>query len=226
MHARNVVMRSNHRARQTFQYQTESSGSDIKTAWLEPDTVRIWNPEILVMEVRVCDEMFTASLIRFETVGKTAESGNRHLIVLTSQRLSRQSRVRTLGHLISPKIFSESADQDSGRYNRADLLTECGRHRSDFLSLVRERIEVRVFKLPKAACKDDSTPHPTLSSIEEEKRPNRPFRRWHLFALQHSSCVPRHRLKRNQRGCPTDSFSSKRQCDRALSRCSRSSSPR
>jgi hypothetical protein len=40
---------------------------------------------------------------------------------------------------------------------------------SDFLSLVRERIEVRVINLAKAACKDDSTPHPPLSSIEEEK---------------------------------------------------------
>ena len=31
---------------------------------------------------------------------------------------------------------------------------------SDFLSLVRERIEVRVINLAKAPCKDDSTPHP------------------------------------------------------------------
>jgi hypothetical protein len=78
MHAPNVVMRSDHRAREAFQHQTESPGSDIKTAWLEPDTVRVWNPKIVIIEVRVCDEMFTASLIRLETVGKTAESGNRH----------------------------------------------------------------------------------------------------------------------------------------------------
>ena len=80
MHARNVVMRSDHRARQTFQYQTESTWSDIKAAWLEPDTVRVWNPEIVIIKVRVCDEMFTASLIRLETVGKTAESGNWHVL--------------------------------------------------------------------------------------------------------------------------------------------------
>src|SRR5882724_8973602 len=46
---------------------------------------------------------------------------------------------------------------------------------SDFLSLVRERIEVRVTNLPIAAYQYGSTPHPPLSSIEEERRPNRPF---------------------------------------------------
>jgi hypothetical protein len=71
-------MRSDHRTWETFQHETESSGSDIKAAWLDPDTVRVWNPEIIIVEVSVCDEMFTASLIRFETVGKAAESGNRH----------------------------------------------------------------------------------------------------------------------------------------------------
>jgi hypothetical protein len=71
-------MRSDHGARQTFQHQTESTGSDIKTAWLEPDAVRVWNPESVVIEVRVRNEMFTASLIGLETIGKTAESGNRH----------------------------------------------------------------------------------------------------------------------------------------------------
>jgi hypothetical protein len=78
MYAPNVVMRSDHRARQTFQYQTESTRGDIKTAWLEPDTIRVWNPKSVVIQVRICDEMLAASLIRFETVGKTAESGNRH----------------------------------------------------------------------------------------------------------------------------------------------------
>jgi hypothetical protein len=73
-------MRSDHRSRETFQHQTESTRGDIKTAWLEPDTVRVWDPEIAIIEVRVCDEMFTASLIRLETVGKTAESGNRHAL--------------------------------------------------------------------------------------------------------------------------------------------------
>ena len=80
MHARNVVMRSNHRARQTLQHQTESPGSDIKTTWLEPDAVRVWNPEIVIVEVRVCDEMFAASLIRLEAVGTTTESGDWHVL--------------------------------------------------------------------------------------------------------------------------------------------------
>ena len=67
-------MRSHHRTWETFQHETESSGSDIKTAWLEPDAVRVRNPEIVIVEVRVCYEMFTASLIRLEAVGKTAKA--------------------------------------------------------------------------------------------------------------------------------------------------------
>ena len=85
MHDPNVVMRSDNRTRETFQHQTESPGSDIKTAWLEPDTVHVWNPEIVIIQVRVCDEMFTASLIRLETVGKTAESGNWHVAFLQAK---------------------------------------------------------------------------------------------------------------------------------------------
>jgi hypothetical protein len=34
---------------------------------------------------RVCNEMFTASLIRLESVGKTAESGNWHVALLAMQ---------------------------------------------------------------------------------------------------------------------------------------------
>jgi hypothetical protein len=71
-------MRSDHRSRETFQHQTESAGCDIKTAWLEPDAVRIRNPEIVIIEVRVCDEMFSASLIRLKAIGKTVERGNWH----------------------------------------------------------------------------------------------------------------------------------------------------
>ena len=58
MHARNVVMRSDHRARETFQHETESAGSDIKTAWLEPDAVRVWKPHIVIVEVCVRNEVF------------------------------------------------------------------------------------------------------------------------------------------------------------------------
>jgi hypothetical protein len=101
----------------------------------------------------------------------------------------------------------------------------CGRHR-DFLSLVRERMEVRVINLRKAAYKHDSTPHLPLSSERGGEVAQSTIRRWYLFGVQRSSCVPRYRLKRNRSGCPTDSSSSRRRCDRALFRCSRSSSPR
>jgi hypothetical protein len=46
---------------------------------------------------------------------------------------------------------------------------------SDFLSLVRERIEVRVINLSKTDYKMIRLLTLPLSSIEEEKCPNRPF---------------------------------------------------
>jgi hypothetical protein len=73
-------MRSHHRTWETFQHETESSGGDIKTARLEPDAVRVRNPQIVIIQVRVCNEVFTASLIRLEAVGKTAKRGNWHVI--------------------------------------------------------------------------------------------------------------------------------------------------
>ena len=64
--------------------------------------------------------------------------------------------------------FSRSSSQRAG----------CGkifRDRHAFLSLFPERIEVRMTNLRIAAYQYGSTPHPPLSSIEEERRSNRPF---------------------------------------------------
>src|SRR5438034_10509533 len=80
MHARNVVMRSDHRTRETFQDKTESSRRDIETTRLKPDTVRVRNPQIFVVEIRVGDEVFAASLIWLKAIGKTVEGGNWHVL--------------------------------------------------------------------------------------------------------------------------------------------------
>ena len=66
--------------RQTFQHKTESSGSDIEAAWLEPDTIRVRNPQIVIVEIDVGDKVLAASLIRLKPVAKTAERGNWHVI--------------------------------------------------------------------------------------------------------------------------------------------------
>jgi hypothetical protein len=72
-------VRSHYRARETFQDKTESSSRDIKTAWLKPDAVRVRNPQIVIIQIRVCNEVFTASLIRLKPVGKTVKRGNWHV---------------------------------------------------------------------------------------------------------------------------------------------------
>jgi len=51
---------------------------------LEPDAVRVRNPETVIGQIRVGDEVFAASLIWFKAVGKTIERGNRHAVFYQS----------------------------------------------------------------------------------------------------------------------------------------------
>src|SRR5215470_8946227 len=78
MHGADMVMRSDHGAGETFQNDAKSSGRDVKTAGLEPDPTRVRNPEMVVVEVGLGNEVIAAPSIRFEAVGKTVESSNRH----------------------------------------------------------------------------------------------------------------------------------------------------
>jgi hypothetical protein len=73
-------MRSHHRARKTFQDETESSRRDIEAARLKPDTVRVGNPQMFVAEIRVGDEVFATSLIWLKPIGKAVECGNWHVL--------------------------------------------------------------------------------------------------------------------------------------------------
>jgi hypothetical protein len=82
MHSANVVMGPQHRTGETLQNYAESTGRDIKAAGLEPDTVRIRNPEAVIIKFDVGDKMFTAPSIRIEAVCETVESNDRHLCLL------------------------------------------------------------------------------------------------------------------------------------------------
>jgi hypothetical protein len=80
-HARspNVIARSPDGAGETFQNDTESSRSDVKAARLEPDTVRVRNPQTVIVEVDVGDEVFAVPSIRTEPVGKAVEGSDWHM---------------------------------------------------------------------------------------------------------------------------------------------------
>src|SRR5439155_21900830 len=78
MHGANVVMNPHHGARETFQNETEPTRCDVKAAGLEPDTVRVRNPETVIVEVGVSNEMFAVPPIRLQAIGETVERGDRH----------------------------------------------------------------------------------------------------------------------------------------------------
>src|SRR5213593_1424014 len=78
MHGANVVMSSHHGARETFQNETEPTRCNVKAARLEPDTIRVGNPETVIVHVNVGDEVFAAPSIRLDAVGETVERGDRH----------------------------------------------------------------------------------------------------------------------------------------------------
>jgi len=80
MHGANVVMSPYHGARETFQDEAESTRRNVKAAGLKPDTIRVRNPETVIVEVGVGDEVLAAPSTRLETVGETIEGSDRHMI--------------------------------------------------------------------------------------------------------------------------------------------------
>src|SRR5437588_8492588 len=81
MNGANVVVSSHHRARETFQNDAESSFRDVEGAGLKPDTIRVRNPETVIFQVDVSDEVFAAPSIRIEAVGEIAEGSDRHMSI-------------------------------------------------------------------------------------------------------------------------------------------------
>jgi len=64
------------------QNYAESARRDVEAAGLEPDTICIRNPEAVIFQVGVGNEVFAAPSIRIEAVGETIESGDWHLSLL------------------------------------------------------------------------------------------------------------------------------------------------
>src|SRR5438046_439590 len=85
MNGANMVVSSHHRAGETFQDDTESSRCDVKGAGLEPDTIRIRNPETVIFQVDVGNEVFAAPSIRLEAVGEIAEGSDWHKAMIGGQ---------------------------------------------------------------------------------------------------------------------------------------------
>src|ERR1700730_6973109 len=79
MNGANVVMSSHHCAGETFQNNAKSSRCDVKGAGLEPDTIRVRNPETVIFQVDVSNEVFAAPSIRIEAVGEIVEGSDRHM---------------------------------------------------------------------------------------------------------------------------------------------------
>ena len=81
MNGANVVVSSYHRTGETFQNDAESSRCDVEAARLEPDTIRVGDPETIIFQVGVSNEVFAVPSIRIEAVGEIAEGSNRHMSI-------------------------------------------------------------------------------------------------------------------------------------------------
>jgi hypothetical protein len=82
MNGANVVVSAEPSAGESLQKYAEPSGSDVKAAGLDPNTIRIRNPEAVIIQVGVGDEVFATSSIRIEAVGETVEGSDRHMCPL------------------------------------------------------------------------------------------------------------------------------------------------
>ena len=78
-HRANVVVRAQYAAGEALQYDAESSGRNIEVAGLEPNTICIWHPAPVIVDVDVGNEMFAAPAARIEAVGETVEGSDWHL---------------------------------------------------------------------------------------------------------------------------------------------------
>src|SRR4030095_10871233 len=116
MNSPNVVVSSHHRAWETFQNHAESARCDVEAAGLEPDAVRVRDPETVIFQVGVGNEMFAVPLIWVEGVGVTVECGNRHRSVLLLSAHGGYKR-------ISASIFFR-------RTRQANLNSRCQYHTS------------------------------------------------------------------------------------------------
>ena len=88
MNSAYVVMSAQHGFGETFQNYAESARRDVEAAGLEPDTICIRNPEAVIFQVGVGNEVFAAPSIRIEAIGETIESDDWHLSLLKTSCVS------------------------------------------------------------------------------------------------------------------------------------------
>src|SRR5215472_1745245 len=106
MHGADVIMGSHHRAGEPFQNDAESSRCDVKTAGLEPHTSRVGNPETIIFQVDVGNEVLATPSIRFEAVSETVEGGNWHVPLLANRVIQGQHFIYTTNRFPSPRCAS------------------------------------------------------------------------------------------------------------------------
>ena len=80
MNSAHVVMNAQLGAGETFQHDAESTRRDVKAARLEPYTFRIGNPEAVVLDVDLGNEVLAAPSIRIEAVSETVEGSDRQCV--------------------------------------------------------------------------------------------------------------------------------------------------
>lgn len=66
-------------AGESLQNDTEPSGCDVKAARLQPDALRIRNPEAVIVHVDVRDKVVALPSIWIKPISATVERGGRHL---------------------------------------------------------------------------------------------------------------------------------------------------
>src|SRR5260370_22091652 len=89
---------------ESFENDAESSRRNVKVARLEPNAVHVRNPQLVVFQVGVGNEMVAASLGAVEAVGETRKGSNWHVSPQVRSRSSRDSIwVRHLEY--TPKRF-------------------------------------------------------------------------------------------------------------------------
>jgi len=78
MNGADVIVSSDPPTGQPFQNYAKSARCNVEATGLEPNTVSIRDPETVLVQVSVGDEMFAAPSSRIEAVGEAAECIDRH----------------------------------------------------------------------------------------------------------------------------------------------------
>src|SRR5687767_15148283 len=85
-----VVVDAELRAGQPLEKNAETSRRHVEATGLEPDSVRVGNPEPLIILVGMGDEVLAASSARIKAVGNAVEGSDRHRTSPVSHPIERR----------------------------------------------------------------------------------------------------------------------------------------